>query len=160
MPSFKNNKPTKPIVSLPTLTAAESYNRSTKYHDGIPAKVYELLAKGRSKTQCAAYLGISEKTLSNWEKTHEELRDVMEVGETMSAAFWQDLSQRASLGEIEVNPTLFIFNACNQHRKHFTQRNDQNSGVTINNNTLSITDERTQDRLKYLLEKAKSEETV
>lgn len=66
-----------------------------RYTPAMLLKIRDLGLKGRSRHQIAMELGVSEKTLGNWEKAHIELKEMMEFAYTAAQAFYETMVDSA-----------------------------------------------------------------
>lgn len=128
----------------------EHAGQPTKYLPDHCNFVLDLLKQGKTKSQIAAMLGVSTKSLDRWEKEHEEFALALEVGKSASEARWTEIGFQGMTGQIKgFNPTMFIFMTSNMFG--WRQRTDgTNVQVNITNSSTSMTDEELDEKIKRL----------
>ena len=81
----------------------------TKYEASMPDKVLELMREGKTQTQVAAHLGVTEVTLREWAgvgifkrspRRRASLAKALAMGRTACLAWWLEQGTRGALGEI------------------------------------------------------------
>lgn len=101
-------KPKKPEDLLPR-------GRPTKYKQEYCQQVIDWMAQGKSKTWCAAKMGIDVHTFIDWERNNPEFSAAGKKGMALSQAWWEDLGQNAAMGNVDnFNGTAWIFNVKNR----------------------------------------------
>lgn len=74
--------------------------RPTDYRPEYCERVIQLGRDGKDKTQIAAELGISKKTLYNWIDANPEFLHAIEQSVTLHKAYWIDILQKQAMGTI------------------------------------------------------------
>lgn len=77
-------------------------DRYLRHADAVDHLTLECGAHGYSRTQIAACIGISRKTLNRWAATHPRFAEILERADTLAQAWWegraQDGSANATIG--------------------------------------------------------------
>ena len=60
-----------------------------KYKPGHCQEALEFMAKGKTKTELAAHLKISERRMRDWRDKYPDFHDALETGETLFKAFME-----------------------------------------------------------------------
>lgn len=110
----------------------------TKYRIEFCEIVLEKMSEGYSKEAVAGFLGITERTLYNWQEKHEEFFQSLKEGERLSQIFWESKGidyLTHTKNSKQLNSTSWIFNMKN--RFGWTDKKEVNIGedskdVTIN----------------------------
>ena len=68
--------------------------RPTSYDPDYCDRVKELGAKGYSRAQIAADIGVARQTLYDWEQAHPEFLDSMRRAKDLELAWWEHAGQR------------------------------------------------------------------
>lgn len=117
------------IVKNPYTTGRKTAYKA-EYCDGLVSH----MAQGYSYETFSAMIGVTRKTLYNWEEKHKEWVKAKEKGMELCQFFWEQLGTMGTMGiKVEnankqvydyskVNPTLWIFNMKN--RFHWKDRMD------------------------------------
>jgi hypothetical protein len=141
------------ILSLPSIEPYESDQRK-KYHLERCEDAVRFLAEGHTKTQLCAYWGISFETLQKWINSYPEFKESMDLGMTFSEAKATQVLWEFATKKREGNLGALVFYMCNVYKKNFTQKNDSQSTVTINNiGNLTVSERRAKiEKFKAQLE--------
>jgi transcriptional regulator with XRE-family HTH domain len=78
-----------------TAQDAQMQDGKPRYNPSMLPVIRDLGLKGRSRHQIAMQLGVSEKTLGNWEKAHPELKDMIDFAYTAAQAFYETMVDAA-----------------------------------------------------------------
>jgi DNA-binding XRE family transcriptional regulator len=87
--------------------------RPTDYKPEMCNVVKELMRQGASKAEVAYELDVDRKTLSNWEKEHEQFFLAINKGVDMSEGWWTK-SGRINLTNKDFNSRLWEINMMNR----------------------------------------------
>ena len=88
--------------------------RPTKYRKEFCDIVPKLMAKGWSKTEVCAKLGVQRATLLAWQAKHSPFLNAVKKGEELSKAWWM-AKGRNSMNDASFNSTLWYMNMKNRH---------------------------------------------
>jgi hypothetical protein len=80
-------------AELPPSLDIKKVGRPSSYDPSFWEIVLELGAKGMSKAQMAAAIGVSRKTLNAWGERHQEFVDAVEWALDLSLAWWESVGQ-------------------------------------------------------------------
>lgn len=90
--------------------------RPTKYKQEMCQQAIDFMAKGFSKHETAAELGITRETLYQWEKANDEFSYAIKEGENQSNLWWAKIGMAGMTGKISgFNAATWIFNMKNRH---------------------------------------------
>jgi hypothetical protein len=133
---IKKRKPTKkraptkkaapikqPFAELPPCLDVKKLGRPTDYDEYYCDLVIEMGAQGKSKAQMAARLGVSRKTMTEWERVHEEFRNAVKEAQDLALAWWEDAGQ-VNMTRQGFNATAYIFQMKNRFRDDYRERVD------------------------------------
>lgn len=93
-----------------------------EYCDGL----INHMSQGLSYETYAGIIGVTRKTLYNWEKSHKDWRDAKEKAFELCQLFWEQVGVMGTLGAVirnnkgelidysKVNSTMWIFNMKNR----------------------------------------------
>lgn len=88
--------------------------RPTKYLPEFCEQLIECMSRGLSFEAFAGKIGVHKDTLYEWFKKHPEFSDAKKIGESLSLLYWEELGIKLITGEIDGNPTPWIFNMRNR----------------------------------------------
>jgi hypothetical protein len=74
---------------------------SRKYHKTMCKKVMEMFAAGKSKGSVCLALGITYKTLAEWQEEHPDFKLAVEAGKMLEQEHFEQLGYEAMLGKID-----------------------------------------------------------
>ncbi|GMO64447.1 MAG: hypothetical protein Ta2A_11990 [Treponemataceae bacterium] len=77
---------------------AHAGGAKTKYKKKYCQEAVDFLAQGKNITQLCAHFLVSEKTIYNWCKEHDEFLQSVQLGEKLSAAHWVDYADKIAKG--------------------------------------------------------------
>lgn len=111
---------------------------SSKYQKAYCDRVIELGRLGYHHEEMASELGVTRKTLYNWQKQHPAFESAMEIADTHSSAWWASVPRREITGELEgrVCATKWVFsmkNKCGWVDKHETVTTHTGSVEIVHN---------------------------
>jgi hypothetical protein len=92
--------------------------RPSKYDPRFCELVLDLGAKGKSKAQMAATIGIDRGTLNEWVDVHPEFSRAINAALDLSLARWETIGQEHMLRP-GFNATAFIFQMKNRFREDY-----------------------------------------
>lgn len=98
----------------------------TKYTEDKGEKLIEAMKQGFSYEAASAMLGVSKKTLYNWEKKYPEFLEAKEEGFRQSQIFWERIGlEGIYMGgkDAPFQPSMWIFNMKNRFK--WTDRVEQ-----------------------------------
>ena len=84
-----------PRAELPPTLDIKRIGRPSKYDASYCELVLELGAKGKSKAQIAAAIGVSRPTIDAWCEQHPEFLDAIKRARDLALAWWEDLGQES-----------------------------------------------------------------
>lgn len=89
--------------------------RPTKYKPEMCEVVVELMARGASKFEVAAEIGVCMDTVTEWQKpeNNEAFSAAIKKGEQLSRAWWEK-NGRINLENKDFSPTLWYMNMKNR----------------------------------------------
>lgn len=73
-----------------------------------PLLIYHM-SKGYSYTSFKAVIGVDKRTLTNWEREHEEFRLCLEIAQTRMQMKWEHIILQAAEGKVKGNAAAIIF---------------------------------------------------
>ena len=109
-------------MALVPVKAKHAGGRPSLYSPLHCEVVVELGAKGKSKAQIAAKLGVSRQTLDAWTKVHPEFLVAMKRAKDLEMAWWEEAGQDGILMGKQFNATAFIFQMKNRFRADYLDR--------------------------------------
>jgi transposase len=123
--------------------------RPTKYSKKLAKKLPELFTEGKSVVEVCVELGIWKDTFYRWAKEHPEFSDAYQRGLDLSQAWWERLGRGGASGEMDIQPTTWIFNMKN--RFHWTDRVEQNIDLNGEVNITNLSPQERDNEIKELL---------
>lgn len=94
-----------------------SAGRPTHYRSEYCEKAVELMGMGVSLYGLCAEFKCTFHTLQKWQEDYPEFKEAIEFGKSLSQGWWEEYGRKGTIGEVEVNPTMWIFNMNNRFRK-------------------------------------------
>lgn len=96
--------------------------RPTKYNKEILPLMLEKFKEGASVCEICADLDISRETFYNWTKQYPEFLDTYKKGLEYSQAWWEKIGKAGTVGKLNINPTMWIYNMKNRFREEWHDR--------------------------------------
>lgn len=129
--------------------------RKSKYNDGSPEELEELMAGGLSFEACCGRLGISKDTGYEWAKKHPEFAEAKEIGTARGQAFWEEEAIKGRWGSTGpggsiFNATIWIFTMKNR----FGWRDKKeivNSNGGVGDLLKDLTEDQVKSKIKEIL---------
>ncbi len=90
--------------------------RPTKYDSEICDKLPAMFSNGESIAEVCVQLKISKETFYRWKDQYPEFHDAIKEGITYSEAFWTKLGRQGASCEVDIQPTVWIFNMKNRFK--------------------------------------------
>lgn len=129
--------------------------RPTKYNPEMCATVIAMMSEGYSKESVCRELGIHHSTFIDWQGIHPEFSAAVKEGDSLSAAWWQDVGRDATLGNVAgFNATAWIFNMKNR----FGWRDRQEIEQTVTGKHTHTHEVNPVDKFADILSEYKSDE--
>lgn len=116
---------------------ANPVGRPTDYKPEFCELVYEMGKQGKSEAEMAAEIGVTRKTLKNWESEHPEFFYWFAVARECSQAWWESLAQNQMLTPTPgFSSGLWAKSMSARFRDDYTERTKQEvtgdlSGLTV-----------------------------
>jgi hypothetical protein len=85
-------------------------NGNIKYDPDFADSLPSMMENGETLAEVCAELEITETTFYAWTKRFPEFRAAYEKARTKSKAWWMKQNRMGSVGAIDANPALMIFN--------------------------------------------------
>jgi len=96
--------------------------RPTKYNKEILPKILDKFKEGASVCEICADIGISRDTFYKWVKEYHEFSDTYKKGLELSQAWWEKIGKAGTIGKLNINPTMWIYNMKNRFREEWHDR--------------------------------------
>jgi hypothetical protein len=124
-------------LKLPLVVSGENKPTERKYRfyqKKYCQMLHDHMANGYSFCSFACVIGITVKTLMDWEKEHPDFADARAMGQTYSYYFWQKLGMAGVQGKIKgFNANAWIFTMKNRfdwrENKEIIRANEE--GATV-----------------------------
>lgn len=124
-----------------------TFGRPTKYKKEYCDELIEFMGKGFSYEAFAGKIGVSDVTLYEWEKTHEDFFRAKKEAFQKSRLFWESLAIENIMNKSDswtngngggestsrsLNATVWIFNMKNRFKWRDKQPDESDVNVTVN----------------------------
>ncbi len=119
-----------PMLSTPRPKGMSG--RPTDYRPEYCDLVLELAARGLSKAEMAAYIGVARFSLQRWRETHPEFDEAMEVANDLCLAWWES---RGRAGMTERGFNAAIWSRSMSARFPADYREERNTNVNFKDST-------------------------
>lgn len=104
LPSLPDQAPSGP----PLFEVARKLRGKAAYEPRHCQLVVDLMSVGASKTEVAAEIGISRRTLGRWEKDIPEMSEALEIGLTLAEAWWEQKGRKSLDNKIFKEALFFM----------------------------------------------------
>ena len=101
---------------VPAKRNKSGIGRPSKYKAKYCEMVITHMAAGFSFHSFSGIIEVNIDTLYEWAKVHPEFSDAKSLAYQKSRLFWENIGIQASLGKINTNSTIWIFNMKNRFR--------------------------------------------
>jgi transcriptional regulator with XRE-family HTH domain len=123
-------KPKQQYAELPPSLDIKKIGRPSKYDPTFCDLALEMGAKGFSRAQIAANLGVSRQTMATWEQLHPQFLDDLKEAKDLALAWWETAGQ-TNMTRQGFNATAFIFQMKNRFREDYRDVNVNEHTGTI-----------------------------
>lgn len=85
-----------------------------KYKPEIAENLPDMFKNGEDVAEVATKLGISRQTFYQWLDMFPEFAEAYALGKQHSEAWWSRLGRAGAAGQVQIQPTVWIFNMKNK----------------------------------------------
>lgn len=114
--------------------------------EGWQTKILEMGKQGCSDVEIRAEFGISGDLWYRWMQEDEEFSSTAKQAKALCNAKWEQMGRKMAFGEVEGNPTTWIFNMKNR----FGWKDKQELEHAGSINHTNLTDEEIERRISQL----------
>jgi hypothetical protein len=106
--------------------------RPTKYDEAYCEKLIEHMTEGYSFESFGGIIEVSEDTLYEWAKVHNEFSDSKKIGTQKSMVWWEQMGRKGMINEIPFfNDRIWRLNMINRFRSKWTDGTKNENNDTI-----------------------------
>ena len=110
----------------------ENRGRKSKYKEEYCDLLVEMMSKGKTFAAFISHIGIHPSTANYWVKNRPDFRDAKDRAILASLAYWEDVGERASRGEMPgANAALYKFLVKNRYPTVYKETQEVTKQVRI-----------------------------
>lgn len=130
----------------------KNVGRPSLYKPEYCQAIIKHMEKGYSFESFAAVIKVNRDTLYEWQKVHAEFSDAIKLAFDECQLFWEKKGMEGTFGELEgFSAAAYIFNMKNRF-KWKDKQPEEIGNVTVNNNTVNVSDAELDAKISKLLE--------